>query len=51
MVHEEMRGATLRLEAKDVALDLRMEAALGREKEATGFMAEVSTRFAAESEI
>ena len=44
MVQEEMRGASLRLEAKDVSLDLQMEEALSREKQAHGFIAEVGGR-------
>ena len=44
MVQEEMRGAALRLEAKDVALDLQFEEALAREKQAHGFISEVGGR-------
>ena len=44
MVQEEMRGASLRLEAKEVSLDLQMEEALGREQQAHGFIKEVGAR-------
>ena len=44
MVQEEVRGAQIRLEAKDVALDVQLEEALSREQQAQGFMSEVGTR-------
>ena len=44
MVQEEVRGAQIRVEAKDIALDLQLEEALGREQQAHGFMKEVGER-------
>ena len=44
MVQEEVRGAAIRMEAKDVSLELQIEEAIGREQQAQGFMSEVGER-------
>ena len=44
MIEEEVHAAKLKLDAKDASLELLLEEATGRERQAHGFVAEVTTR-------